>query len=139
MTDERRYRQQGYQDTGSDKGAKADRSRPAGPPASPVLGQRSVSRCAECGTRLPPGAGPSGACPTCGAALHACKQCGHFDPGRRFECAQPVPERIADKAAANDCPQFALRVTVERDASPGSVRPADARRAFDSLFGKPPR
>jgi len=135
---ERRYRQQGYQDTGGDKSAKPPAPRPPAPPGGPPLAQRSMSRCAECGARLPPGAGPGGGCPACGTALHACKQCSHFDPGRRFECAQPVPERIADKAAANECPQFALRVTVERDASPGSVRPADARRAFDSLFRKPP-
>jgi hypothetical protein len=137
---DRRYRQQGYQDAGRGAaGAKPERSRPPGPPGGPSLGQLSVWRCAECGTRLAPGTGPAGACPTCGAALHACRQCGHFDPGRRFECARPIPERIADKAGANDCSEFTRRVTVERDASPGSVRPADARRALDDLFRKPPR
>ena len=76
-------------------------------------------------------------CPQCGAALHACKQCTHFDPARRFECAQPVAERIEEKTARNECPAFSLRVTVERDATPGSQRPDEARRAFDSLFRKP--
>ena len=58
-----------------------------------MLPQRTVSRCAECGTRLPPGIDALGSCPQCGAALHACKQCTHFDPARRFECAQPVAEQ----------------------------------------------
>ncbi|MBI3455930.1 MAG: hypothetical protein HY002_09110 [Candidatus Rokubacteria bacterium] len=93
-----------------------------------------VSRCAECGTRLPALADPFGRCPACGFELHSCKQCTHFDPARRFECAQPIPERIPDKAARNDCSHFSLRVTVERDTGASSMRPEDARRAFDNLF-----
>jgi hypothetical protein len=78
---------------------------------------------------------PDATCPACGAALRVCRQCAHFEPGRRFECAQPIPARIADKAARNDCPHFSLRVGVERDVSPpGVTRPEDARRAFDNLF-----
>jgi hypothetical protein len=76
------------------------------------------------------------ACPNCRAAIHACRQCTHFDPARRFECAQPIAERLADKAAHNECPVFSLRVTVERDASPDSTRPGDIRRGFDNLFKK---
>jgi hypothetical protein len=93
---------------------------------------------------------PAARCPKCGLALHSCKQCAHFDPGRRFECAQPISEGIADKSARNDCGLFALRATLERDtsssamssgaASPGvsasPLRPSDARRAFDNLFKK---
>ena len=102
-----------------------------------MLGQRTVSRCAECGTWLPAGIDALGSCPQCGTPLHACKQCAHFDPARRFECAQPVAERIVEKAARNECGVFSLRVTVERDATPGSQRPDEARRSFDSLFRKP--
>jgi hypothetical protein len=75
-------------------------------------------------------------CPQCRAELHACRQCAHFDPARRFECAQDIPERITDKRARNACPLFSLMVTVERDTSGGSVRPEDARRAFGNLFKK---
>jgi hypothetical protein len=102
-----------------------------------MLGQRTVSRCAECGTWLPAGIDALGSCPQCGTPLHACKQCTHFDPVRRFECAQPVAERIVEKTARNECEAFSLRVTVERDATPGSQRPDEARRAFDGLFRKP--
>jgi hypothetical protein len=73
-------------------------------------------------------------CPHCRAALHACRQCTHFEPTRRFECRQPIIERVADKNASNECDGFALRVTVERDSSPDSTRPGDIRRGFDNLF-----
>jgi hypothetical protein len=100
------------------------------------LRNRSLSRCAECGARLPVTADSLSQCPGCRAELHACRQCAHFDPGQRFECARPVPERITDKRTRNECPHFALRVTVERDTSSGSLRPDDARRAFGNLFKK---
>lgn len=139
MSSDRKYRQPGYRDSDRDRRA----PRPAPPPRSldgprgpRMPAPRTVSRCAECGTLLPPLTDPRGRCPRCGAELHACKQCSHFDPGRRFECAQPVPERIPDKTARNDCPFFALRVTVERESSSRPVRPEDARRAFESLFKK---
>ena len=92
-----------------------------------------MSRCAECGTLLPPLGDPRAQCPKCRLPLHACRQCAYFDPGLRFECSQPVPGRIVDKRGRNECAHFALRVMVERDAA-GPLRPEDARRAFDNLF-----
>jgi hypothetical protein len=102
-----------------------------------MLGQRTVSRCAACGAVLPVATASLAECPHCRAAIHACRQCTHFDPGRRFECTQPITTRIADKSAANDCGFFSLRVTVERDATPDSTRPSDLRRNFENLFKKP--
>jgi hypothetical protein len=69
-------------------------------------------------------------------ALHTCKQCAYFDPGARFECRQPVQERIARKDAANQCELFAMKVAVERDTTAGAKRPEDARQAFENLFKK---
>lgn len=138
MPDDRRYHQRGYQDADADARARREPPPAARPPAGLPLGTRSISRCAQCGARLLAAAGLPDACSRCGAAVHACKQCAHFDPGRRFECTEPVVERVADKVAANDCPRFSLRVVVERDAAPGGTRPEEARRAFDSLFRKPP-
>jgi hypothetical protein len=68
--------------------------------------------------------------------LHACRQCAHFDPARRFECAQDIAERIGDKRARNDCALFSIVVTVERDTSGGSMPPDNARRGFSNLFKK---
>lgn len=101
-----------------------------------MLPGRAVSRCAECGAVLPITADSLSQCPSCRAELHACRQCTHLDPGRRFECTQPIPEGIADKRARNECSFFSLRVTAERDTSAGSIRPDEARRAFGSLFKK---
>ena len=101
-----------------------------------MLAQRTVSRCGACGVVLPIATASLEQCPSCRAAIHACRQCSHFDTSRRFECTEPIPERLADKAARNDCATFTLRVTVERDASPDSTRPSDIRRAFDNLFKK---
>ena len=99
-----------------------------------MLAARSVSRCAACGAVLPIATASLEQCPQCRAALRACRQCTHFDPARRFECTQPIVERVADKNARNQCDAFSLRVTVERDASPDSTRPGDIRRGFDNLF-----
>ena len=101
-----------------------------------MLAKRTVSRCGACGAVLPIANSALEQCPNCRAALHACRQCTHFEPSRRFECAEPIPERIADKNAKNDCATFSLRVTIERDASPDSTRPSDIRRGFDNLFKK---
>ena len=101
-----------------------------------MLAQHTVSRCAACGAVLPIANSTLEQCPSCRAAIRACRQCTHFDTSRRFECEERITERIADKSARNDCASFSLRVTVERDASPDSTRPSDIRRGFDNLFKK---
>ena len=134
MTD-RKYRQRGYQSPDAAGGPRRpEPPRPAEAPRGGMLGRRSVSRCGACGAVLPIATSSLEQCPSCRADIHACCQCAHFDPGKRFQCAEPVPERQADKNAKNDCAAFALRVTVERDATPDSTRPADVRRGFDNLF-----
>jgi hypothetical protein len=101
-----------------------------------MLAKHTLSRCGACGAVLPIATASLEQCPHCRAALHACRQCAHFDTGRRFECAQPIAARVTDKGARNDCAHFSLRVTVERDASPDSTRPGDIRRGFGNLFKK---
>jgi len=101
-----------------------------------MLAQRTVSRCGACGELLPIATASLAECPSCRAAIHACRQCAHFDASQRFQCTQPIPERIEDKTVKNDCGAFTLRVSIERNASPDGTRPADIRRAFDNLFKK---
>jgi len=133
---DRKYRQQGYRSNQS-----SDASRREPPPSAfqrsgGMLAKHTVSRCAACGAVLPVATATLEQCPNCRAAIRACRQCAHFDTGRRFECEEPIPERIADKNAHNNCTVFSLRVTVEHDASPDSTRPGDIRRGFDNLFKK---
>jgi hypothetical protein len=160
MDGDRKYRQHGYQDSDRpSESYKPDRSKQSGPrlpldvtgPKLPRLVQNVVaSRCFNCAVPLPSNVDFKGMCPKCGAALHCCKQCVHFDSSTRFQCVKPIPVRIPVKDQANDCELFTPRVTVARDSSPAgnstrvvdtSVIPAprssnDARAAFDSLFKK---
>jgi hypothetical protein len=151
-----KYRQHGYQDRDREQSSnrepkreqaprRAPEKRESGPPKwdhalgpRPVNlpGTRAVSRCTQCGTVL---AGmPAGeSCPKCGFALHSCKQCTYFDPGSRFECMQPVVVRVVKKDERNECPSYEMRVTREKETStPASLKPNDARAAFENLFKK---
>jgi predicted RNA-binding Zn-ribbon protein involved in translation (DUF1610 family) len=122
-----------------------------GPRTPRMVGSVTRARCASCGNVLLPGFDPNGQCPRCGFELHCCKQCVHFDTSARFECTQPIPERIPKKDARNDCTFFEFRLTVEKDTAPSApaaspssgtaaatntVRPGDARKAFEDLFKK---
>jgi hypothetical protein len=141
---DRKYRQRGYQDSGG--GPKKDFEKPAaapkkdntfGPRPINMPGTRTVSRCAECGALLQNLSATLGQCPKCGFDLHACKQCEHFDPSSRFECNQPIPERISPKDKRNDCSFYSIRVMIEKEtSSKASQRPNDARQAFENLFKK---
>ncbi len=138
---DRKYRQHGYQDSG-DKGRKSGEKpgdRPArkdtfGPRPLQMAAKRTVSRCSQCGTVLS-GADVPEKCPKCGFELHSCKQCMYFDPSSRFECMQPVPERVPRKDVKNQCTFYAIRVTTEKETTtPAAAKPASARQAFDDLF-----
>jgi hypothetical protein len=94
-------------------------------------GFREVVRCAQCGHPTAGDIGLDTRC-WCGTELHACAQCASFDPGSRFECTQPVTERVTPKNARNTCTFFAPRATVERETT--TPRTNDAKKAFDDLF-----
>jgi hypothetical protein len=158
MDQDRKYRQHGYMDTDRERGERRDQQRPKGPqgprtlqdPSGPRLPRlvQSVTACFNCSAVLPPGADFKSNFPKCGAALHCCKQCTHFEPSTRFQCLKPIPARIPYKDQANECELFSARVTVMRDGTPPSPAPSagvaadavkspsDARAAFDNLFKK---
>jgi hypothetical protein len=138
---DRKYRQHGYQDSGEKSQKSGERSgdRPAkkdtfGPRPLQMAPKRTVSRCSQCGTLLSSAEIPE-KCPKCGFELHSCKQCLYFDPSSRFECMQPVPERIPRKDVKNQCTFYSIRVTTEKETTtPAAAKPASARQAFDNLF-----
>ncbi len=164
MDSDRKYRQPGYQDSGS-----ASSSHPADPrerfttprhplditaPRTPRMVQHvTASRCYDCSTSLPPGFNFLEPCPKCAAELHCCKQCQNFEPSAHFQCTKPINERVASKDKRNDCTLFAPLVTVARDSAPPPAHIAgpppaapkhdntprsvsDARAAFENLFKK---
>jgi predicted RNA-binding Zn-ribbon protein involved in translation (DUF1610 family) len=117
-----------------------------GPRAIQMPGARMVSRCTQCGVVLRM-TEDTGKCPQCGFELHSCKQCVYFDPSEKFECRQPVPERVSRKDQKNTCTFYSIKTSVERETSTsvsnaGSARTAspttadEARRAFENLFKK---
>ena len=165
MDSDRKYKQNGYMDSGREQngngGRREDRPRPPQGPRPPIdiTGPRlprlvqavTASRCYSCSTTLPPGTSFNAPCPKCGVALHCCKQCAHFEPSTRFQCLKPIPVRLAVKDLLNECPLFSPRVTVARDSASPMPQPraaapdlhsapprsaSDARSAFDRLFKK---
>jgi hypothetical protein len=141
---DRKYRQRGYQD---EPRAPRQEHRPAAkkeyaprgqPPIAPktfnMPGFREVVRCARCGYELTTATAwsPDGTCTKCGADLHTCAQCVHFDTGATYECQQSVPIRISPKDVKNVCPLYEPRTTVERETK--TTAPTSARSAFDDLF-----
>jgi predicted RNA-binding Zn-ribbon protein involved in translation (DUF1610 family) len=144
-----KYRQHGYQDRDQKPQREREKDSESKPSSSPqnrdntfgprpvnLPGTRAVSRCTQCGAVLS-GMPPSGLCPKCGFELHSCKQCAYFDPGSRFECMKPVPVRVPRKDMRNDCTLYELRVAREKETStPATLRPNDARQAFENLFKK---
>jgi len=139
---DRKYRQRGYQDSGEKgkqsserPGDKPERKDTFGPRPLQMAAKRSVSRCSQCGTILPPTGETPEKCPKCGFELHSCKQCMYFDPSSRFECMQPVPQRVPRKDVKNSCTLYAIRVTTEKETTtPSAAKPSSARQAFDNLF-----
>ncbi|HEX4999089.1 MAG TPA: hypothetical protein VFY29_12745 [Terriglobia bacterium] len=150
---DRKYRQSGYQDSGKEQkreprrepGPKQPKGSRDGPRPIRMPGFQEVLRCAMCGAVVPPLAEIrfESQCPKCSTDLRCCKNCRHFDTSARWECTQPIPERITKKDIRNQCEFFVGRTSIERETrdsggslSPAPSRPADARSAFDSLFKK---
>ncbi len=161
MDGDRKYSQRGYQDSdrnGSRPHRNGEERKPQGPrPPIDITGPRlprlvqsvTATRCYNCATQIPASTDVGALCPKCGAKLHCCKQCAHFEPSTRFQCLKPIPVRIPLKDQANECPLFSPRVTVARDSSShapkmpipnlNTIAPRtadDARSAFDRLFKK---
>ena len=141
---DRKYRQRGYQDEPQQprrEGRPPEKKEyaPRGqPPVAPktfnMPGFREVVRCARCGHELTVAiaSSPEAACVRCGADLHSCAQCVHFDTSAPFECQRPVRARVSPKDARNTCAEYDPRTTVERETK--SQAPTSARKAFDDLF-----
>jgi hypothetical protein len=150
MSDERKYRQRGYQDSDRDRGPRPQTPRPAPEPGAPagtrrisqdgpkninMPGYREVVRCSQCGNVGSPEISAESRCPRCGTDLHACAQCASFDPGSTFECMQTIPARVSPKNTRNACTLFMPRTTVERETTtPARAESNSAQKAFDDLF-----
>ena len=96
--------------------------------------------CSACGTQLELKGRTvrRDECPSCGAELHACVNCQHYDAQARRGCREPnavAEETVRDATRANLCDWFDHRHGKPVGSAPAT--PADAQRAFDALFGGP--
>lgn len=72
-------------------------------------------------------------CPRCGADIHCCLNCLHYDPSAHNRCREPQAEWVTDREKANFCDFF----TPNKQTSAGKTAPAsDTRKTFDDLFKK---
>ena len=141
---DRKYRHRGYQD--SDRESQAPRprgprpDRPEGPRGRGAdQDKKVVFACRACGEKRRDldDIALDTVCQRCGADIHACAQCSHFDTSARFECTQPIPERIPQKKLRNACPLFTPARSFDLTGARGSApTPDSARAAFDALFKK---
>jgi hypothetical protein len=145
MSDGPKYRQRGYKDSERDErprsGLQGPREKKDGPRGRGLgAPSEAVFRCAACGEKrlimlgdvLPADA----TCAKCGADLHTCSNCIHFDTSVRWECRKQaeIPARIAKKRDKNDCALFTPKLAQEFAKDSDKPSPGDARSAFDALF-----
>jgi hypothetical protein len=145
VSDDRKYRHRGYMDSGDRDRGPRPKSGPrpprdeGGPRGRGIDQDKSVVfACRACGEkrRDPEEIRFDTVCGKCGADLHSCAQCTYFDGSARFECAQPIPERIVSKKSRNTCTFYAPAQTFDLTGTRGAATPDDARSAFDRLFKK---
>jgi hypothetical protein len=166
-----KYRQNGYKDDDRDEEQRGQREDRAGGqerryrdpelPGGRLADKHRVIRnlrCHHCGKTLPLELDARGdvmsvpwdaACTQCEKAVHACRNCKHFDPDAAFECRRSVKDGYR-KGEANACvefdPKLVAEMTRDESRSAGSfaaARPANSprpskegRQAFEDLFNK---
>ncbi|HEX7184174.1 MAG TPA: hypothetical protein VF756_20265 [Thermoanaerobaculia bacterium] len=143
MSDERRYRQRGYQDSGPreerSRGPQAPREKKEGPRGRGLgAPTETVFRCAKCGEKklIAEPIEFDTTCAKCGADLHTCSNCVSFDTSARWECRrfEEIPARVIKKSTRNECPLFTPKEAQEYGKESDKASPGDARSAFDALF-----
>jgi hypothetical protein len=95
--------------------------------------------CWRCGTEvekdLPRPFPRRAECRACGAELHVCRMCLHYDTSVSRSCRETVAEEVAIKDRANFCGWFMPRPGLR--ASGGDPAATEARARLDALFGGP--
>ena len=155
MSEDRKYKHRGYQDSGgySNHSSSGGSSRPQTPyeprpqrmegaPRGRTAGGfgPEAFKCNSCGHQRIGLEQPTTeeTCQKCNADLHTCGNCRAFDTTTMWECRENIPVRIASKHARNECTFFQPKVV--RDLAADKARqgqtPDDARKAFDALFKK---
>lgn len=95
-----------------------------------------MAGCGKCGAKLDIGIAAVGrrdTCPSCGADLHACIHCRHYDENVAKECKEPFAEVPNDKESANFCDLYQIGDGADRG---GVGEKSAALSAAEALFKK---
>lgn len=90
-------------------------------------------KCFKCGTEVVTAQTPGrrDECLKCGADLHVCLNCRHYDKNAYNECREPAAEVVREKERSNFCDFFSP------GAGTGGIDKAkDLRAAAEALFKK---
>lgn len=89
--------------------------------------------CGKCGSKLEGlynQPGRADVCPNCGAQLHACIHCRHYDENVAKECKEPFAEVPMDKEDANFCDLFQIGDGANRNSGPSKETLLSAAEAL---------
>lgn len=70
-------------------------------------------------------------CPHCGADLHVCKNCHHYDPNVHNQCKEPEAAYIRERTEANFCTHFTFK---DAEGWKQDRSQEDAKRKLADLF-----
>jgi hypothetical protein len=155
LSDDRKYKHRGYQDSGGGFGSNRGGSqRPQTPRYDPPPRRLEDAprgrtaggfgpdafKCNKC-SQIRHNLGElthEDVCNGCGADLHTCGNCRFFDTTTLWECRENIPARVVGKHAKNVCALFQPKIVKDLAADKGKqpVTESDARKAFDALFKK---
>lgn len=94
---------------------------------------RPMAGCGNCGADFGMvfnQVGRRDTCDACGAELHACIMCRHYDETVAKSCKEPFAEVPDDKTGANFCDLFQLGEPRKRDSGPSRDQLLSAAEAL---------
>ena len=91
--------------------------------------------CWKCGASLkaqPLPLGRRSECLSCGAELHVCRLCRHYDTAKAKQCRERAADEVQNKTRANFCDWFQPKPGAY---APGKGVDPGAKAKLDALFG----
>lgn len=94
--------------------------------------------CWKCGANLkaqPLPLGRRSECLSCGAELHVCRLCRHYDTGKAKQCRERAADEVQSKTRANFCDWFQPKAGAFSAATSSGTTTSNP---LDDLFGDQP-
>lgn len=94
--------------------------------------------CWKCGASLkalPLPLGRRAECLACGAELHVCRLCRHYDTGKAKQCRELAADEVKNKTRANFCDWFQPKGGAYETKAANAAGAATAANPLDALFG----